>query len=89
MCYNISILVYSITGGLSMDLNVINKLNNMSIEELYSWIASRTYSGKELEAFIKGKEMVDKLSEFSINDSSNKVMVGLIAYSLYKIKGGK
>ena len=33
--------------------------------------------------------MVDKLSEFSINDSSNKVMVGLIAYSLYKIKGGK
>jgi len=72
-----------------MDLNIINKLNNMSIEELYSWIASQTYSGKELEAFIKGKEMVDKLSEFSINDSSNKVMIGLIAYSLYKIKGGK
>lgn len=72
-----------------MDLNIINELNKMSIEELYSWITLQTYSEKELEAFIKGKEMFDKLSEFSINDSSNKVMIGLIAYSLYKIKGGK
>ena len=61
----------------------------MNLDELYGWIALQTYSEKELEALTKVKEMVDKLSEFSMNDSSNKVMIGLIAYSLYKIKGGK
>lgn len=39
-----------------MDLNIINELNKMSIEELYNWIASQTYSEKELEAFVKGKK---------------------------------
>lgn len=72
-----------------MELNIINQLCKMSVDELYSWIESQMYSRKEMEAFTKGKEMIDKLSEFSTNDSSNKVMIGLIAYSLYKIKGGK
>lgn len=72
-----------------MDLSIVNQLSNMSIEQLYNWIANQMYSKKELEAFNKGKEMVDKLSEFSVNDSSNKVMLGLVAYTIYKIKGGQ
>lgn len=72
-----------------MNLNIIDQLCKMNLDELYGWIAMQTYSEKELEALTKVKEMVDKLSEFSMNDSSNKVMIGLIAYSLYKIKGGK
>jgi len=72
-----------------MNLNIIDQLWKMSLNELYSWIALQTYFEKELEALTKRKDMVDKLSEFSMNDSSNKVMIGLIAYSLYKIKGGK
>ena len=76
-------------GGSNMNLNIIDQLCKMNLDELYGWIALQTYSEKELEALTKVKEMVDKLSEFSMNDSSNKVMIGLIAYSLYKIKGGK
>lgn len=72
-----------------MNLNIIDQLCKMNLDELHWWIALQTYSEKELEALTKGKDMVDKLSEFSMNDSSNKVMIGLIAYSLYKIKGGK
>lgn len=72
-----------------MDLSIINSLCNMSIEELNDWIASQVYSDKEKEAVEKGKRMIDKLSEFSVNDSPNKVMITLIAYTIYKAKGGK
>lgn len=72
-----------------MDLSIINSLCNMSIEELKDWIESQVYSDKEKEAVEEGKRMVDNLSEFSANDSPNKVMITLIAYTIYKEKGGK
>ncbi len=72
-----------------MDLNIINKLCNMSIEQLSDWIETQAYSEKELETFINGKKMIDRLLEFSANNLSNRVMIGLIAYSIYKVKGGK
>lgn len=72
-----------------MDLNIINQLCNMSVEQLWNWIEKQTYLCEELEELKKGKEMIDKLSEFNINKSSNKVIIGLLAYSIYKAKGGK
>ncbi len=71
-----------------MDISIINQFCNMSLKELYDWIENQTYLEKELETLKKGKEMIDKLSEFSVNDSSNKVMIGLIAYTIYKTRGG-
>jgi len=72
-----------------MDFSIINQFCDMGIKELYDWIENQTYLGKELEAFKKGKEMIDKLSEFSVDDSLNRVMIGLIAYTIYKTRGGK
>ena len=57
-----------------MDFSIINQFCDMSIKELYDWIENKTYLGKELEAFKKGKD---------------RVMIGLIAYTIYKTRGGK
>lgn len=72
-----------------MNFSIINQFCDMSMKELYDWIENQTYLGKELETFKKGKEMIDKLSEFSVDDSPNRVMIGLIAYTIYKARGGK
>ena len=65
------------------------ELVNMSSTELLNEIAKQNYNAKELEAFNKGKELVDKLSELNNEESSKKVSLGLIAYILYKRNGGK
>ena len=65
------------------------ELLNMSSTELLSEIAKQNYNMKELEAFNKGKDLVDKLSELNNEESSKKVSLGLIAYILYKRNGGK
>lgn len=65
------------------------ELMAMSSTELLSEIAKQNYNTKELEAFNKGKELVDKLSELNNEESSKKVSLGLIAYILYKRNGGK
>lgn len=65
------------------------ELMAMSSTELLSEIAKQNYNMKELEAFNKGKELVDKFSELNNEESSKKVSLGLIAYILYKRNGGK
>ena len=65
------------------------ELMAMSSTELLSEIVKQDYNAEELEAFNKGKEMLDKLSELNNEESSKKVSLGLIAYILYKRNGGK
>lgn len=65
------------------------ELLNMSSTELLSEISKQNYNVKELEAFNKGKELVDKFSKLNSEESSKKVSLGLIAYILYKRNGGK
>lgn len=65
------------------------ELMAMSSTELLSEIAKQDYNAEELEAFNKGKELADKLSELNSDESYRKVSIGVIAYILYKRNGGK
>ncbi len=67
----------------------LTELLNMSSAELLSEVEKQIYNMKELEAFNKGKEMLDKLSELNNEESYRKVSLALIAYILYKGNGGK
>ena len=71
-----------------MNNNFLIDFQCMTIEQLKEWIEKQNLTLDELETFIKGKEMLDKAAQ--LNDkSSNKVWLALIAYAIYKLKGGK
>ena len=71
-----------------MNNNFLIDFQSMTIEQLKDWILSQNLSLKELEAYNKGTEMIDKVSQLD-RESANKVWIALIAYSIYKLKGGK
>lgn len=69
-----------------MNNSLIPDFYKMTIEQLEKWISSQNLTSQELETFKKGTEMIDSAS--NLNDA-NKVWIALIAYSIYKVKGGK
>ncbi len=69
--------------------NELMKLLNMSVEELKNKMLSFNLNEKEQEVFDKCKGMLDKLYDMNNANSSQKVALDLIAYMIYKQKGGK
>ena len=71
-----------------MNNNFLINFQSMTIEQLKQWITSQNLTFEELEAYNKGTEMLDKTAQLN-NNSANKVWIALIAYAIYKLKGGK
>lgn len=71
-----------------MNNNFLIDFQYMTIEQLKEWIEKQSLTLDELETFKKGKEMLDKAAQLN-SQSSNKVWLALIAYAIYKLKGGK
>ena len=71
-----------------MNNNYLIEFQYMTIEQLKQWILSQNLTFEELEAYKKGTEMLDKAAQLN-NDSANRVWLALIAYAIYKLKGGK
>jgi butyrate kinase len=71
---------------------MIEKLSlmlNMTVEQLKKEIDNQSFANEELIAFNKGKDMIDEFYKLNSNDSYAKVAISLMAYTLYKEKGGK
>ena len=74
----------------------MERLELLSAAELGKEILARNLGPKEvvryfadrIEAYNKDTEMIDKAAHLR-NESANKVWLTLIAYSIYKLKGGK
>lgn len=71
-----------------MNDNFLIKFGNMTIEQLKQWIISQNLTFEELETYKKGTEMIDNAAQLN-NNSANRVWLALIAYAIYKLKGGK
>ena len=71
-----------------MNNNYLIDFQYMTTEQLKTWIESQNATIEEIETFNKGKELIDKAYQLS-NPSSTKVWLALVAYVVYKLKGGK
>ena len=71
-----------------MNDNFLIAFQSMTIEQLKQWIISQNLTFEELETYNKGTEMIDKAAQLD-NDSANRVWLALIAYAMYKLRGGK
>ncbi len=71
-----------------MNNNFLIDFQSMTIEQLKQWIISQNLTLEELETYNKGTEMLDKAAQLN-NYSANRVWLALIAYVIYKLKGGK
>lgn len=71
-----------------MNDNFLIAFQSMTIEQLKQWIISQNLTFEELETYNKGTEMIDKAAQLD-NDSANRVWLALIAYAIYKLRGGK
>lgn len=59
----------------------------MTVEQIKQLIAEQNLTLDELETFNKGTEMIDNAAKLE-NSSANRVWLALIAYAIYKLKGG-
>lgn len=71
-----------------MNNNFLIDFQSMTIEQLKQWIINQNLTFEELETYHKGTEMLDKAAQLN-NNSANRVWLALIAYAIYKLKGGK
>ena len=71
-----------------MNNSFLIDFQSMTIEQLKQWIISQNLTLEELETYHKGTEMLDKAAQLN-NNSANRVWLALIAYAIYKLKGGK
>ena len=71
-----------------MNNNFLIDFQSMTIEKLKQWIINQNLTFEELETYNKGTEMINRASQLD-NNSANRVWLALIAYAIYKLKGGK
>ena len=71
-----------------MNNNFLIDFQSMAIDQLKQWIINQNLTLEELEPYNKGTEMLDKTAQLN-SDSANRVWLALIAYAIYKLKGGK
>ena len=68
--------------------NLMYMMQTTTVEQLKTVIDKNTFADKNLKDFNKGTEMLDKAAQLN-NNSANRVWLALIAYAIYKLKGGK
>lgn len=68
--------------------DLLQRIQNMTTEELKKQLEQFVFDDDEFEAIKSGKETIDNLIKFE-NDSSCKVSWYLVFYAIYKLKEGK
>ena len=72
-----------------MNKELFLRLFGMTEEQVISEAAKTNLNYKELAAFDKGKDFIDKNDELESEESKKKVVLKLIAYWLIKRNGDK
>lgn len=70
-----------------MNNDLLQFMQNMSIEEIEKELEQYIFDTTELNAVKSGKETIDNLIKLN-NESSRKVAWYIILYTMYKLKGG-